>query len=63
MTLYDMKAFYRWLSDATDEELLTRRDALVALLAQLTEPHAIASTKRYVRKIEAELVDRRVTGR
>ena len=63
MTLFDMKAFYGWLSEASEAELLGRRDELVALLPQLTEPDALTSTRRYVRKIEAELVDRRITGR
>ena len=63
MTLFDMKAFYRWLNEASEAELLYRRDALTALLAELTEPDTKASASRFIRLVEAELLDRRLSGR
>ena len=60
MTLYDWKAFYRWLGEATDVELIARRDALVLFLERLTERAPRATVHRVVRDIEQELVAREV---
>lgn len=60
MTLYDWKAFYRWLEEANEAELTTRRDALLALLGNLTEKAPRATIRRLVRNIEEELLAREV---
>ena len=60
MTLYDMKAFYRWLNEASDTELVHRRDEVLALLATLTEAKTIESAQYVVSQIEAELLAHRL---
>jgi len=57
-TLYDMKAFYRWLEDATDRELVQRRDSLLRALAHLTDPDVIGDAKFLLKKIEEEMLAR-----
>lgn len=60
MTLYDWKAFYRWLEEASAAELMDRRDTLVCLLGNLTEKAPRATIRSVIRKIEEELLGRAV---
>ena len=57
-TLYDMQAFFRFLEEATDSELVRRRDALRQVLGGLTEDDVIADAKFLLRKIEEEMLAR-----
>jgi hypothetical protein len=58
--LYDMQAFYRWLNDASDTELLQRRQSLLDLLPQLTQEEVIQEARRLLRIIEEELLARQI---
>ena len=57
-TLYDMRAFFRFLEEATDDELVQRRDALRQVLDGLTEEGVIADARFLLRKIEEEMLAR-----
>lgn len=59
-TIYDMKAFYRWLENATDRELVQRRDTLQRALNHLTDEDVIADAKFLLRKIEEEMLAREI---
>jgi len=59
-TLYDMKAFYRWLDEADDMELVQRRDALRRALSQFTDENVIADARFLLRKIEEEMLARKI---
>lgn len=58
MALYDWKAFFRWLDEASTDELVQRRDALRDLLQHLSEKAVLAATRRLIRFLEEELVNR-----
>lgn len=59
MSLSDMKAFYRWLEEASKDELITRRDALKSLLPDLlADDNAKNEAQNYLRQIEQELLAR-----
>lgn len=60
--LADMKGFYRWLDEASDEELSTRRDiARVALRnGEVTDRDLSSEAKRLVRLIEEEMINRKL---
>ena len=58
--LYDMRAFFRWLDEADDEELLRRRQNLQILLSELTQEEVIQEARRLLRFIEEELLARRI---
>lgn len=60
MTLYDWKAFYRWLEEVSADELVRRRDELLELQGHLTEKGVLAATRRLIRNIEEELVNRKL---
>lgn len=58
--LFDMAAFHRWLEQATDRELVARRDAARSLESTLTD-QAVKQDLRYlVRQIEQELLARKM---
>ncbi len=57
-TLYDMKAFYRWLEKAEDRELVQRRDGLARALEHLTDPDVIGDARFLLKKIEEEMLAR-----
>lgn len=57
--LSDMRAFYRWLENATDKELTQRRDILRhAIEYKLSEESVIADAKYLLKKIEEEMLAR-----
>ena len=58
--LYDMRAFFRWLDEADDEELLQRRRNLQILLSELTQEEVIQEARRLLRFIEEELLARQI---
>jgi len=58
--LYDMRAFFRWLDEADDEELLRRRQSLQDLLSELTQEEVIQEARRLLRFIEEELLARQI---
>ena len=57
-TLYDIQAFFRFLEEATDDELVHRRNALRQVLEDLTEGDVIADARFLLRKIEEEMLAR-----
>ena len=59
-TIYDMKAFYRWLETCTDRELAQRRDILLRALDQFTDEQVIADARFLLRKIEEEILAREI---
>lgn len=57
--LADMRAFYRWLDNADDKELVRRRDVLEhAVKHQFTEEKVVADARYLLRKIEEEILAR-----
>ncbi|HHI71471.1 MAG TPA: hypothetical protein ENJ91_10745 [Rhodobacteraceae bacterium] len=58
--LFDMAAFYRWLENASDREMLARRDAARAAEREITDPELKEETKRLIRLIEEEIVARKL---
>lgn len=55
-----MRAFFRWLDEADDEELLRRRQSLQDLLSELTQEEVIQEARRLLRFIEEELLARQI---
>lgn len=58
--LFDMAAFYRWLEQAPERELLARRDVAMAAEKEVTNEELRNEIRRLVRKIEEELVARKL---
>lgn len=58
--LFDMAAFYRWLEQASERELLARRDVAMAAEKEVTNEELRNEIRRLVRKIEEELVARKL---
>lgn len=58
MGLADIKAFYRWLEEATDKELEARKSVLETLLPTFKQAEAIEDAKKYLRHIEEEILSR-----
>ena len=58
--LFDVAAFYRWLGEATDRELIARRDKLLIAIRNLSDPDVIDEAKQWLKKIEQEIVARRL---
>jgi hypothetical protein len=58
MTLYDMRAFYRFLESAEERELEMRRDRLVAFLAVVDQEPVRSDARYLLRKIEEEMLAR-----
>lgn len=57
--LGNMKAFFSWLENATDEDLERRHEALVyAIEHQLTEKKVRADARYLLRKIDQERLAR-----
>lgn len=50
--LFDMAAFYRWLEQASERELLARRDEAVNIEPRLTDDDLKRELRRLVRLIE-----------
>ncbi|MBU9211673.1 hypothetical protein [Burkholderia multivorans] len=58
--LFDVAAFYRWLQEATDRELIARRDSLIIAIENLSDRDVAEEAKRWLKKIEQEIVARRL---
>ncbi|HHH46471.1 MAG TPA: hypothetical protein ENK53_05600 [Thiotrichales bacterium] len=59
-TIYDMKAFYRWVDESTNKELLQRRDSLLNAIGKLTDENVLADARFLLRKIEEEILAREI---
>ena len=57
--LFDMAAFYRWLEQASERELLARRDEALNVEARLASEDLKSDLRRLVRMIEEEMVARK----
>mgnify|MGYP001138909421 CR=1 FL=1 len=57
--LFDMAAFYRWLDQASDRELLARRDEALSVKNRISDDNLKQDLCRLVRLIEEELVARK----
>lgn len=58
--LFDVAAFYRWLHEATDRELIARRDNLLMTIENLADQEVAREARRWLKKIEQEIVARRL---
>jgi len=58
--LFDMAAFYRWLSQASDQELLVRRDAAISMGVEVSDEDIKRDLRRLVKHIEEEMVTRKL---
>jgi len=58
--LFDVAAFYRWLQEATDRELIARRDSLIMAIENLSDRDVAEEAKRWLKKIEQEIIARRL---
>ena len=61
--LADMKAFYRWLDQANEDELATRRNVALQALrnGSITDETVTKEAKRLIRKIEEEMLIRKMS--
>ena len=57
--LFDVAAFYRWLEEASERELLARRDEALNMESRISDDDLKKDLRRLVRMIEEELVARR----
>lgn len=57
--LFDMAAFYRWLQEATDDELSGRRAEALKTEAELSDEDVKRRLRRLVGMIEEEMVARK----
>lgn len=57
--LFDMAAFYRWLEEASERELLARRDEALNMENRISDVDLKSDLRRLVRMIEEELVARK----
>lgn len=57
--LFDMAAFYRWIEQASDRELLARRDEALNFEGRIASEDLKSDLRRLVRMIEEELVARK----
>jgi hypothetical protein len=57
--LFDMAAFYRWLEEASERELLARRDEALNMENRISDDDLKRELRRLVRMIEEELVARK----
>lgn len=57
--LFDMAAFYRWLQEASDDELSNRRDGALEMEAEMSNEDVKRRLRRLVRMIEEEMVARK----
>lgn len=58
--LFDVAAFYRWLQEASDRELVARRDSLLIAIENLSDKGVAEEAKHWLKKIEQEIVARRL---
>lgn len=58
MGIYDMKAFYRFLKHASDDELKDRKQKLFLFLQDAVDETSIKDAKHYLREVEEEILSR-----
>jgi len=57
--LFDMAAFYRWLQEASDDELSGRRAEAMKMESELSDDDVKRRLRRLVGMIEEEIVARK----
>lgn len=57
--LFDMAVFYRWLQEASDDELTKRRAEALTMEAELSDEDVKRRLRRLVGMIEEEMVARK----
>ena len=57
--LFDMAAFYRWLQEASDDELSGRRAEAMKMESELSDDDVKRRLRRLVGMIEEEMVARK----
>ena len=57
--LFDMAAFYRWLQEASDDELSGRRAEALKMEAELSDDDVKRRLRRLVGMIDEEMVARK----
>lgn len=57
--LFDVAAFYRWLDQASDNELLVRRAEALKMEVELSDDDVKRRLRRLVGMIEEEMVARK----
>lgn len=57
--LFDMTAFYRWLQEASDDEISNRRAEALKMEAELSDDDVKRRLRRLVGMIEEEMVARK----
>lgn len=58
--LFDVAAFYRWLQESSDRELIARRDNLLIAIENLSDRAVAEEARIWLRKIEQEIIARRL---
>ena len=56
--LFDMKAFFLWLEDASDKELSDRYERVVMFSKKAETENAIEEAKYLIKKMEEEILTR-----
>jgi hypothetical protein len=56
--LFDMKAFFRWLDEASDLELTQRRDVLLDLMKKPMSEDGRNDVRYLIRQIEGQIISR-----
>ena len=60
--LSDMKSLYRWLDEASDEELEARRNAALKAIqgGRISTQSVVRQARQLIRRIEEEMVSRQM---
>ena len=58
--LYDMKAFYRWLSESTDDELLLRKNKIIEGLEKIQNADVKRSGLKLLKLVDEEIFSRHI---
>lgn len=56
--VFDMKAFFRWLEQATDRELADRHEILLAFIKNAKTESTKEDAQYHLRRIEEEMLSR-----
>ncbi|MCL4682391.1 MAG: hypothetical protein KJZ92_14115 [Rhodocyclaceae bacterium] len=56
--LYDMKAVFRWIEEATDKELADRQERLRSFLIKVETENVREEAKYLLKKVEEEILAR-----
>jgi|UniRef100_E6QW65 hypothetical protein len=57
-TVFDMQAFYRWLAEASDKELVQRHSILLVFIKNVETVSTRENAQFHLRKIEEEMLVR-----